>query len=213
MALSDLLFGRGPSKSLAEILSSTFLEEDYFWLASGLKPNTVVLDIGAYVGDTAIYFAMQDNVSEVRAYEPYPAVFETLRQNVEKSRRKAKIKLFNNAIGKPGSDYAITLSESAYAADEALVQGKGRQVRVIGMDKALGDIQGNSVAVKINVDGGEFFVIDEKLDLGKVYKMQICVYPKFGNASVLEDLLKNKGFKTSKEPKHLPDQAWLYAWR
>jgi len=44
--------------------------------------NKSVVDIGAFVGDTAIYFAIK-GAEKVIAIEPHPGAYEELAENIE----------------------------------------------------------------------------------------------------------------------------------
>lgn len=59
-------------------LRGVFLRDDYKFLP---VDNKIVLDIGANIGDTAIYFAV-NNASKVIALEPYQNNFEIAKKNI-----------------------------------------------------------------------------------------------------------------------------------
>ena len=65
-----------------------------------MKPGTTLIDIGAFIGDTAAYFAMNSNVKTIMAYEPHPSTFGILQDNVNELPEilKEKIRLKNKAI-------------------------------------------------------------------------------------------------------------------
>ncbi|MEM3181140.1 MAG: FkbM family methyltransferase [Candidatus Micrarchaeaceae archaeon] len=214
MSIRDILpFEKGIEKEKFEILASTFIKEDYFWLVSDLKPNTTAIDIGAYIGDTALYFAMQNMIKQVLAYEPYPKTFKELAENIKNSKRKDKIKIFNQAVGKPGSNYKIAVNESTEEAYESLSEGGKQEITVLGLDRILEEAHADNLIIKMNCEGGETFIIDSGLDLKNVYKMQILVYTQFSSMRTLQQILNAYGFQTRMEPKKLPDLEWLYAWR
>lgn len=51
-------------------------------MVKNLRPHTVVIDIGAKVGETAIYFAQWHKIDKVIAYEPMPFLYDKEVENV-----------------------------------------------------------------------------------------------------------------------------------
>lgn len=71
-----------------------FLNEEY----GEIPDNSVVLDLGANVGTFSIYASATAKNVRVYAYEPLPAFFEALRQNVQMNDRENDIQCFNLAV-------------------------------------------------------------------------------------------------------------------
>ena len=59
----------------------------------------LVVDIGGYIGDTAVYFA-KNGAREVYAYEPNPVNFEYLLKNIELNGVSGRTKTFELAVSK-----------------------------------------------------------------------------------------------------------------
>lgn len=62
--------------------------------------NKTVLDIGANLGDTSIYFTLR-GASKVIALEPVPKFYQLALKNIRNNCRDAKITLLNQAAGRP----------------------------------------------------------------------------------------------------------------
>ncbi|MEM3256177.1 MAG: FkbM family methyltransferase, partial [Thermoplasmatales archaeon] len=63
----------------AEVLRETFITEIYSYLK---VKDKIVIDIGAFIGDTAIYFAIK-GARKVISLEPYPYIFNIARKNLQ----------------------------------------------------------------------------------------------------------------------------------
>jgi hypothetical protein len=74
-----------------------FLDQTYKWLYERIKPNTLLLDIGASIGDTAIYFSMNLNVKEVWSYEADDKRYRKLLESIVHS-RFSKIRPFHSRV-------------------------------------------------------------------------------------------------------------------
>lgn len=215
MVLNGFMPFKGVEGEELEEIKGTFIRENYLWLVNGLKPDTVAIDICAYIGDVSVYLAMQPNIKQVLAYEAYPEIFEKLENNVRLSPRSEKIKALNQGIGRPGSDYTVMLSAKKKKDFELLeASKKGKPVKITDLNAAIKEANSDKIIVKMNCGGGEFFILDSGLDLSSVYKMQVLVYLKIGNINTLQSLLTDVyGFKTDIKPEMLPETEWLYAWR
>lgn len=60
--------------------------------------NKSVVDIGAFAGDTAIYFAIK-GAKKVIAIEPHPGAYEELVENIRINGLERKIVPLNMAVG------------------------------------------------------------------------------------------------------------------
>ena len=82
-------------------LEETFMQTQYAWLVENLRQGTIAIDIGANIGDSAIYLAMQPKVRKIYSYEPYPYLYEQGKRYVRQSIYKNKIILKNriNIVG------------------------------------------------------------------------------------------------------------------
>ena len=65
-----------------------FRDQVYIWLYDRIRGNSLVLDIGANMGDTAIYFAMHPNTKRVWSYEPDIKEYRKLCYNTYKFQNK-----------------------------------------------------------------------------------------------------------------------------
>jgi len=76
----------------------TILEVFEFGNYEGIDVNgKVVIDVGAFVGDTAIYFALK-GAKSIIAIEPLPANYEELLDNVNLNGMRNKINVINAAL-------------------------------------------------------------------------------------------------------------------
>lgn len=76
-----LKFAYTASSSLIELFSDIFTNNPYFFKSKTKSP--VIIDIGANIGDSLLYFKYLYPESRVYAYEPHPQAFELLKKNIE----------------------------------------------------------------------------------------------------------------------------------
>ena len=63
-------------------LEATFVDQEYV-LSRKIKPH-VVFDLGAYIGDTALFFHREYPEAQIFAFEPHPELFEALTRNTRR---------------------------------------------------------------------------------------------------------------------------------
>lgn len=178
-----------------KILYETFIEGEYAWLYGKLKPNTTVIDLGAYIGDTAIYFAMNPSVKEVHSYELMPTNFAEAKENIEKSPYRSKIKIFNKVVSDKHEILHVDPSERGTASCNTHVQNRGKKGTNIEIEALpLGAIlKGKkNVVIKSDCEGAEATFFD-KTDLSSVYAVMLECHN--GCHTHVMDVLEKKGFK------------------
>ena len=91
-------------------IAGVFFEETYSKLHI---TDSIVLDVGANIGDTVIYFAL-NGAKWIYAFEPFPYSYKSLEYNVNQSPQKYNIIIHNAGCGHHG---AVKI-DPKYASDE-----------------------------------------------------------------------------------------------
>ncbi|MEM4746610.1 MAG: FkbM family methyltransferase [Metallosphaera sp.] len=126
-------------------LGAVFEREDYKWL----KPEgKVVLDIGASIGDSAIWFA-EHGAKYVIGLEPYPYVYSLALENVKGYKN---IVMLNMAYGKPGEIEVTT--EPTYSGTP-LRPGKGKKIKVVDLPTLVEMFNLENAVLKMDCEGCE----------------------------------------------------------
>jgi len=149
------------------VIAETWLYEIHF-LGSDLT-NWFVLDIGAYIGDTALYYAKRG--AFVVAVEPLPSNYEAMLRNIELNPDlKSRIVPINVAVG-PKDGYVEFVCSKAIDGG-ASMYGNGRRkikVRSVRLSTLIKEINARGVdlsryefkALKMDCKGCEYDVIHE----------------------------------------------------
>ena len=138
------------SNSIGHI-NDNFIGEQYKWLV--VKDKDVV-DVGANVGDTAIYFALK-GAKHVYAFEPYPYSYNIAKMNIKLNRLEEKITLLNEGCGKSGfvtikDDYENTGSTDLKSFK------KGKKIRIESLDEIVKRFNLKHAALKVDCEGCEY---------------------------------------------------------
>lgn len=137
------------------LMNETFFGQVYHWLVEQLRPGTTVIDIGANIGDTAIYFAQFKEVKKVIAYEPFPYTYRLMLDHLQGCPLSYKITARNEAIGeRPATIIMPETEEDSAGLDVLSLKRKsGVAVKVTSLSEALKGLK--DVAIKCDVEGAE----------------------------------------------------------
>ena len=173
--------------------NETFIRQAYRWMLDNMWPNTTVIDVGAYIGDTAVYFATDRNVSGVYSYEPIPTTFEEAKRTISRtpvSVRK-KIRIFNNAVSGRETMIRVDPKFMGYGGtsfDERLSTKDGIAIRSMKLDDILKGK--HNVAVKLDCEGEEVEIVKNS-SLRGVYMIMMEYH--YRDRRMLQ-MLREKGF-------------------
>jgi FkbM family methyltransferase len=125
--------------------------------------NKIIVDVGAYIGDSAIYFA-KHGASRVIAYEPIKATFEYLTRNIALNKVENIVRPFNKGVSGVREAllvrYNPALTSAASSVDHRLEAGSSVSVECITLADIFTENDINKVDVlKLNCEGCEFSTI------------------------------------------------------
>jgi FkbM family methyltransferase len=185
------------------VIAETWLWEIHF-LGHDLS-NWFVLDVGAYIGDTALYYAKRG--AFVVAVEPLPGNYEAMLKNIELNPDlKSRIIPINVAVG-PKDGYA----EFAYSGNVdgvASMYYSGRhkvKVRSVKFSTLIKEINAEGIdlskfefkALKMDCKGCEYDIIHEPdaLEVFDIVKLEYSGYLRNKTYHELRKVLEDLGFK------------------
>ncbi len=155
--------------------------------------DRIVLDIGANIADTSIYFALKGD-KKVIALEPFPKNYEMAKQNVELNKLSEKIFLTLGGLSDKNSHMLIDSDKEGMFTLEHFE--RGLEIPLITLDHILNINDVNSAILKMDCENCEYPSIlnSSKDTLRKFTHIQIEYHNGYKN---LKDKLESCGFKTS----------------
>jgi len=141
---------------------------DKIYNIDGFKPNKndTVIDVGAYYGDSAVWWAKEFS-AKVIAFEPLPEAYTELLENAKLNKVNDKIKAYNVALG-DGKDITGGKGKGTmfnFSNKESTFQT--RTLDSFALDKA--DI------LKIDVEGFEYGVLNGAVNTINKFKPKIIL--------------------------------------
>jgi FkbM family methyltransferase len=194
-------------QSLVNMFYELFGSGQYYFKTNDKKP--VIVDIGANIGDSLIYFKWLYPESRIFAYEPHPKAFSLLEKNVEINKFK-DVYLFNEGLGNENANTELyDDSEGTFEASTIILGGfksdlenksniKNVRLRKVSDCKELLSLKKISL-LKIDIEGGEsalFRDLDELLRKTEKVIMEFHLFPNNSFDSIINKL-NACGFKPS----------------
>jgi len=149
-----------------------------------------VLDAGASIGDTAVYFALR-GAREVVAFEPYPFPYSFALKNVEANGLK-NVKVVNAGVSGRDGMVKVTKGETRGADDlQPSDEPDAVEVSVYSLDRVLEEY-GPFDVMKMDCEGCEYDAILNSKRIGELKQIQIEYH--YGPEKLVE-ALRNAGFE------------------
>ena len=180
-------------------LRDVFGLEEYGFLK---VKNEIVIDIGANIGDSPIYFAL-NNAKNVIALEPYPYSYNLALKNIKKNNIEDKIILLNAGYGR---DSAIKVNPNFQNGTGSDLKSfdDGISIKTLSLKTLLSDYHIDKAILKMDCEGCEYNLLNEDRDILRKFKRMQIEYH-YGYEK-LRDKLEDVGFTvTYTKPRKLFD--------
>ena len=179
-----------------KILKYTFLHDEYGKYLPDIK-GKIVLDIGGYIGDTAVYFSKL-GASMVYVYEPHPVLYQILTKNIELNNLK-NVKAINCGASSENS-IIFAKEDSFYNGPTGAFglklskerEGKTVEMKTVSFKEIVENI-GEIDFMKMDCEGCEFQALlsCDTIYLRKIKKMVVEYH---SNPEKIKKHLENSGF-------------------
>ena len=141
----------------AATIFSTFVFKD--WKRLRVKGKNI-LDIGGYIGDTAIYFISQ-GARKVVVYEAFPYSFRIAIANINQNHLEDRVEIKNCALG--GEDTFITIDPEFVNSNESRAEPQevGIKIPLITLETIVKQYNIVDWSMKMNCEGCEYEVFQK----------------------------------------------------
>ena len=186
------------AEGLSPDIWSVFGLDEYSFLK---VENQIVIDIGANMGDSPIYFAL-NNAKKVIALEPYPYLYNIALKNIKKNNIDDKITLLNAGYGQDSNIKLDPDFENERGGSALKAFDNGIDIKTLSLNTILNDYNIDNAVLKMDCEGCEYNLIKEDNNTLKKFK-RIQVEYHYGYEK-LKEKLEDAGFNvTYSEPKKI----------
>jgi FkbM family methyltransferase len=185
-------------ESTMSALRTVFVMGEYDQL--NVKDSKVV-DVGASIGDTAVFFAVK-GAEHVYSFEPFPHACEIAARNIMLNDLSEKITFLNKACGDCG--YAV-IDEHFESSRHSRLRNfkKGKAIEIVNLSQIVESYKIDQGVLKIDCEGCEYdFLTHADTQTLRRFKQIILEYH-YGYKN-LEGKLRESGFRTQ----HTRPRVW-----
>jgi len=156
---SEKLYYNTDEKSINNVLYEVFHEQCYKkgldWIEN-IK-NPVVLDVGAYIGDTALYFSQHEGI-KLHCLEPCKNNLDCLVYNVNNI---PDVKVYSNGLGSCNRITKLDAGDNVGSGGESIynTKNKSEEIKLMRIDFFMKQAGIKHIdLIKIDVEGAEYEV-------------------------------------------------------
>lgn len=171
------------------IIKEQFVYEQYNTLR--IK-NNVILDIGANVGDSAIYF-YHKGAKHVYSFEPYPYTYKLGLENIKLNNLQNYVTFLNKGVGNKGK---IKLDENYNSNLATGIRNfkNGVLIEIETLEKIIKQFKITNGIMKIDCEGSEYeFILNADIKSLRKFQ-QILIEYHYGYRNLVKKL-ESSGFK------------------
>ena len=162
-----------------------------------IKGSTII-DVGAFIGDTPIYFALK-GAKRVVALEPMPLTYKICIENVKLNGLEDKIEVRNIAVGaKTGYIALFQVDKLSLTSFQTGHEIRVPSVRLSALINKIEESEKNNIILKMDCEGCEYESIPEAINSGTLLKVSLVMVELHGKLRQIMriiQLLKQYGFK------------------
>lgn len=145
--------------SLLVLYSEIFLQEVYH--IKPLQPNALIIDGGANIGLSTLYFKRRHALAEVWAFEPNPPVFELLRDNVQRNQLPLTT-VVNNALANEHGSIPFFIPDNSSTLNASCFHAESHRQIIVDATRLSDKIGRRRVdLLKLDVEGSEVAVLED----------------------------------------------------
>lgn len=155
--------------------------------------DKIVIDIGASIGDTAIYFALR-GAKKVIAIEPFPKNFEIAKKNTIQNNLSDKISILLAGAGAEIGTITIDPNYESSMRSKLKSFDHGVAIPIITLEKIIADNEISNAVLKIDCEGCEYDIM-ESASSKTLQKFDYIHVEYHAGYKFLKSKLQNSGFK------------------
>ena len=181
--------------------------DKYLRLEYNLNEDSIVFDIGGYVGDFAEKISKKFGC-KIYLFEPSQSFYKKC---LERFKDNKNILCFNYGVGNLNGDFVLSNDNEASSTKRKISDKEGEKIKIKKISDIIEEQRVNNIdLMKINIEGGEYdllpFIINENL-ISKINNIQVQFHNFIPNAvkkrEEITNLLKNT---------HKNDWSYYFVW-
>jgi len=120
-----------------------------------------VIDIGAYVGDTAIYYYLYGNARHVYAFEPIPYIYKKGLQVIKRNNLMKFISFFNEGVSGEKGVIKVPKSGTNFDKVEPAESTEDKVIKIISLEDFVRKYKIDDAILKVDCEGCEYSIFQK----------------------------------------------------
>lgn len=186
-------------------VNGIFFDHVYNW---GGAEDSIVIDIGANIGLSSLFFAARKNVTKVIGYEPLRSTYQKALHNINlnKTEIKDKINIYNLALGNANDEKIVNCTPQnartvfSICTDQCDFNKNVEKIYVRKASEILTPIfqeyHDKKIVVKMDCEGSEYAIFESMMQADIVRDVDIFMIEfHLQDKGIIEDCLIKNGFR------------------
>lgn len=137
------------------VILENFVQNQYDWLDA---KNKIVVDIGANIGDTTVYFSKIKKAKKVIAFEPYPYSYKIAKENINLN-KITNVILLNEGVGGKEDYIRVNPAFENSGSDSLKSFSKGKKIKIVTLKSIVNNYDIENGILKMDCEGCEYPII------------------------------------------------------
>lgn len=181
------------------IIKNEFYDYDSLnYLRKYISDDSIIMDIGANIGNHSLYFARFCKPGHVYAFEPVPATYEILARNIELNNYGEVISIYNYGVGRAQGFASIASFNKENIGGTELKEDENGNIELLSIDSFSPHLIKLDF-MKIDVEGFEIQVLEGAERTIQRFKPTISIEIFEENFENINQWLNNRGYKMKKK--------------
>lgn len=160
--------------------------------------NKDVVDIGASIGDSPIYFALE-GARKVYGFEALPSFYALAEENIKRNKLDDVCKIINSVVGgSPGYSIIDPALKQMFGINFADMQD-GQKVKKTTLEEIVNEFNLNRAFLKIDCEGYEYEIVLSASD-AVLKSFDVILIEYHYGFNTLEEKLRSAGFSVRHTP-------------
>lgn len=207
------------------ILHEVFVNDDYYYTTGN---KSVLIDIGANIGITSLFFSKFDYIDKIYAFEPIKDTYEQAQHNFSLNKEICKVETIKNiGLGKNNREEIYFFDKNtkgntgvrgklspSYAEN---INATERNVIIcdatMEIEKILNVTNQKKIIVKMDCEGAEYEILENLSESGMIKNIDVLLLEWHDKGSeIIENILLSSGFEYFSK-KYSIATGMIYAFR
>jgi len=172
-----------------------------------ISEDSVILDVGANIGNHSLYWLSKRKSTFVYAFEPVPVNFEILEENIKLNTLEERVELFKVGLSNTISNGSIVKFDGRNRGGTVIEHNDIGELELVTLDSL--HFTRKIDFIKIDVEGFEASVLEGGAELIKRDKPPICIEIFPDSYAKTSKILESFGYRVAQK---LPVDNYLWMW-